>query len=156
MIQTPIAEPSVAEIESNMEGYSITTASPPATAASGPAAASSEPVEVGYLTFATPDTLAASRFYGSLFGWQVEAGDQGDGYAHVANTELPMGMTPGPVDEAPVLYFRVADIATYTDRVRALGGTVVSESTYESGPNAVCRDDQGREFQLWTPAPGYE
>ena len=67
-----------------------------------------------------------------------------------------MGMTPGPVDEAPVLYFRVDDIATYTARVRELGGEVVSETTYDSGPNAVCRDDQGREFQLWQPAPGTE
>jgi predicted enzyme related to lactoylglutathione lyase len=67
-----------------------------------------------------------------------------------------MGLTPGPVDEPPVLYFRVADVAAYTTRVRELGGEVVSEATYDSGPNAVCRDDQGREFQLWSPAPGYE
>ena len=37
----------------------------------------------------------------------------------------------------------------------SVGGAVVSESTYESGGNVVCRDDQGREFQLWQPAPGY-
>ena len=35
------------------------------------------------------------------------------------------------------------------------GGTVVSEASYDSGGNVVCRDDQGREFQLWQPAPGY-
>ena len=85
----------------------------------------------------------------------AEAGSQGDEYAHVANTRLPMGLTPGPVDEAPVIYFRVDDIARYAARVRELGGEVVSETTYDSGPNAVCRDDQGREFQLWQPAPGY-
>ncbi len=43
----------------------------------------------------------------------------------------------------------------YAARVRELGGTVVSETTYDSGGNVVCRDDQGREFQLWQPAPGY-
>ena len=134
-----------------MAGYAITVTEPAPAAGSAPA-----PVEVGYLTFATPDTVVASRFYGALFGWRAEVGSQGDEYAHIANTKLPMGMTPGPVDEAPVLYFRVDDIPTYTARVRELGGEVVSETTYDSGPNAVCRDDQGRQFQLWQPAPGYE
>ena len=149
MIQTPIAAPSVAEIQAEMPGFSITVA---ADTTDGGA----PPVEVGYLTFATPDTSVASRFYGALFGWETEAGHLGDEYAHVGNTKLPMGMTPGPIDEAPVLYFRVRDIAAAVARVRDLGGLVVSEATFESGPNAVCRDDQGREFQLWQPAPGYE
>jgi uncharacterized glyoxalase superfamily protein PhnB len=148
MIQTPIGDPSIEEIEAGMSGYSISAAAPTA-------AASRPPVEVGYLTFGTPDTAVASRFYGALFGWQTEGGDAGDDYAHVANTQLPLGLTPGAVDEAPVVYFRVDDVAAYVARVRELGGTVVSETTYESGPNAVCRDDQGREFQLWQPAPGY-
>lgn len=148
MIQTPIGNPSIAEIEAGMSGYSISAAAPTA-------AASRPPVEVGYLTFGTPDTAVASRFYGALFGWQTEGSGAGDEYAHVANTQLPLGLTPGPVDEAPVVYFRVDDVAAYVARVRELGGTVVSETTYESGPNAVCRDDQGREFQLWQPAPGY-
>ena len=43
----------------------------------------------------------------------------------------------------------------YAAKVRDLGGTVVSEATYDSGGSVVCRDDQGREFQLWQPAPGY-
>jgi len=147
MIQTPIGNPSVEEIESQMEGYTITE---PAPAPAAPV------VEVGYLTFATPDVVRASQFYGALFGWQAEAGEQGDEHAHVANTRLPMGLTTGPVDEAPVLYFRVDDIAGYVSRVTELGGTVLSQTTYASGPNAVCRDDQGREFQLWQPAPGFE
>jgi predicted enzyme related to lactoylglutathione lyase len=54
-----------------------------------------------------------------------------------------------------VLHFRVDDLARYTARVRELGGSVIVEATHESGPNATCRDDQGREFQLWQPAPGY-
>ena len=55
-----------------------------------------------------------------------------------------------------MLYFRVDDIAAYAARVRQLGGEVLSETTYDSGPNAVCVDDQGRRFQLWQPAPGYD
>jgi uncharacterized glyoxalase superfamily protein PhnB len=142
MIQTPTGTPSTEEIESGMPGYTITAAAPP--------------VEIGYVTFASPDTAVASRFYGELFGWASEPGNSGDEYAHVGNTKLPMGLTPGSVDEAPDVYFRVDDIARYTARVRELGGEVLSETTYDSGPNAVCRDVQGRRFQLWQPAPGYE
>ena len=54
-----------------------------------------------------------------------------------------------------MLYFRVDDAEAYAAHVRELGGTVVSEATYDSGGSVVCRDDQGREFQLWQPAPGY-
>jgi uncharacterized glyoxalase superfamily protein PhnB len=142
-IQTPTGTPSIEQIESGMPGYTVTAAAPP-------------PVEIGYVTFASPDTARAARFYGALFGWATEPGNSGDQYAHVGNTELPMGLTPGSADDAPVVYFRVDDIARSTARVRELGGEVLSETTYDSGPNAVCRDDQGRQFHLWQPAPGYE
>ena len=147
MIQTPIAAPTVAEIEAGMEGYTITTAATTTGAA---------PVEIGYVTFGTPDTRVAARFYGALFGWATEPGPSGDEHAHVGNTKLPIGLAPGTASDAPVIYFRVDDIARYVARVRELGGEVVSETTYDSGPNAVCKDVQGREFQLWQPAPGYE
>jgi predicted enzyme related to lactoylglutathione lyase len=112
-------------------------------------------VEIGYVTFGSPDTRVAAEFYGALFGWATEPGASGEEYAHIDNTKLPMGLAPGSVEEAPVIYFRVDDIARYVARVRELGGEVVSETTYDSGPNAVCTDSQGRQFQLWQPAPGY-
>ncbi len=149
MIQTPIGNPTVEEIQAQVAGYTITTPS----AATAPAP---PPVELGYLTIGVPDTAAARRFYGELFGWQTEPGNSGDEYAHVANTRLPMGITPGAAEESPVLYFRVDDVAVYAARVIGLGGEVISEAVDESGPNVACRDDQGREFQLWQPAPGYE
>jgi uncharacterized glyoxalase superfamily protein PhnB len=145
MIQTPTGNPSPEEIQAATTGFTITAAP------SAPA-----PVEIGYVTFGSPDTHVAAEFYGALFGWVTERGPSGDEYAHVANTELPMGLAPGTADEAPVIYFRVDDIARYVARVRELGGEVLSETTYDSGPNAVCRDVQGRQFQLWQPAPGYE
>ena len=151
MIQTPIATPTIEEIQAasgrlhDHRGRRPTEAVAPA------------PVEIGYVTFATPDTAVAGRFYGALFGWATEAGQRAATSTPTSPTRsCPMGLTPGPVDEPPVLYFRVDDVARYAARVRELGGEVVSETTYDSGPNAVCRDDQGREFQLWQPAPGYE
>lgn len=153
MIQTPNAQPTVEEVEAGMEGYSI---SDPGGVMGPREAAAPTPVEIGYATFSAPDTARAVRFYGALFGWVTEAGTQGDEYAHVANTRLPMGITPGGADDPPVLYYRVDDVAAYAAKVRELGGEVLVETTYASGPSATCRDDQGRQFLLWQPAPGYE
>jgi PhnB protein len=154
MVQTAIATPTPDEIGDAMEGFTVVT-SAPAAPAPAPAASSTTPVELGYFTLGFTDTAMASRFYRELFGWQTVPGHSGAEYAHVANTQLPLGFTPDGVDTAPVLYFRVTDAAAYAARVRDLGGTIVSEATYDSGGSVVCRDDQGREFQLWEPAPGY-
>src|SRR5206468_553840 len=81
MVQTPIATPSIAEIEAGMEGYTISAAAP-ATAAGSTAP---KPVEIGYVTFGSPDTTAAAQFYGDLFGWHTEPGHSGAEYAHVDN-----------------------------------------------------------------------
>lgn len=110
--------------------------------------------EVGYFTIAVADLDKARAFYGGLFGWDLPAPD--GPYLHNPSSQLPMGFTA--VDEAhgePTLFYRVRDIGPLLERVRALGGEVVSTDTYDSGPNAVCRDDQGNEFQLWQPAEGY-
>ena len=74
---------------------------------------------------------------------------------HIANTKLLLGLTPGPADEAPVLYFRVDDLDGYAERVGALGGGS-SSAGLRPGPSAVCVDTQGRRFHLWQPAPGYD
>jgi uncharacterized glyoxalase superfamily protein PhnB len=139
MIQTTIATPT----DVQMEGFTVTTTTRPT------------PVELGYVTLGFADTHQAGRFFGELFGWETEPGNSGADYAHVGNTRLPLGFTPDGVDAPPALYFRVDDLDRYAAKVAELGGRVVSRDTYESGPNAVCRDDQGREFQLWQAAPGY-
>lgn len=145
MVATTIASPTIDEIQAASPDYTITAA--PLTG--------SAPVEVGYLTMGFDDTERAARFYGELFGWRAEPGNAGDQYRHVGNTRLPVGLTPDGVDSSPVLYFRVADADAMADRVTELGGTVVDRASYASGASVVCHDDQGREFQLWQPAPGY-
>lgn len=164
MLQMPISSPSVEQINESMEGYTLRTADAStaatvdtATAAPTPTAADAtdEVVELGYFTMTAPDTAQSTRFFGALFGWQPEEGNLGQGYAHIANTKLPLGFAPGAATDAPELYFRVRELAPYVARVRELGGRVENEQRYESGVNADCRDDQGRRFQLWQPAPGY-
>lgn len=145
-LQTTIEQVSPAEMgrRAGEQGYDLVE----------PAAAPA-PVEVGYLTFATSDTARARQFFGTLFGWAFEAGNAGEGYAHIANTRLPMGLTPEGVGQPPTPYFRVSSVAEYAARVQDLGGTVLSTDSYESGASATCKDDQGMTFLLWEPAPGY-
>jgi hypothetical protein len=113
------------------------------------------PVELGYLTLSVKDLERAKVFYGELFGWEFEAGASGPGYAHVKNTALPMGLTNNGPQAAANLYFRVPDLAAAEARVRELGGSIVSEYNSPTGDGALCRDDQGTEFSLWQPAPGF-
>jgi uncharacterized glyoxalase superfamily protein PhnB len=119
------------------------------------------PVEPGYLVLHTGDLARATAFFSQLFDWQIETGGAGGG--HVANTRFPLGLAPPGDDDAErptgppttTIYFRVDDIEPYAERLSALGGQVLERREYPSGGNALCVDDQGYRFELWTPAPGY-
>ena len=114
------------------------------------------PVEPGYLVMHTADAARAERFFGDLFDWQMQLGNQGEDNRHVANTMFPMGFAPPAGDDRPVtVYFRVDDIEPFATKVEALGGRVLARNTYVSGGNAECVDDQGFRFDLFQPAPGY-
>jgi uncharacterized glyoxalase superfamily protein PhnB len=127
----------------------------------GPPTRALSPVsgELGYYTFYVPDVDRAAAFYGALFGWSFEeASPTPDGVhrgRHVNNTTLPLGVNDDPSFASPNLHYRVADLQAAVAVVREIGGEVVSVADDAAGPSAVCRDDQGVEFQLWQPAPGY-
>jgi uncharacterized glyoxalase superfamily protein PhnB len=111
------------------------------------------PTQLGYFTMFTPDVERASTFFTALFGWQIEPG------GHIANIDPPGGLAvrPGVATESPVtLYFQVPDMDAMCARVLELGGQVTLRTTYESGDNAECTDDQGLRFDLHKPIPGYE
>jgi predicted enzyme related to lactoylglutathione lyase len=111
------------------------------------------PAELGYFTLNVKDIARAQRFYGALFGWEFEGGPKG---AHVRNTKLPIGLAPGGPASLPFVYFRVQDINAAATHVAELGGTVRERTENPSGLTAVCADDQGTEFSIWQPAPGFE
>ena len=112
--------------------------------------------DIGYLTLLAPDSERAARFFGTLFGWDVQPGSVEGGY-HIESVTPPAGIArPEPGEEPGVrLYFRVDDIETVAARVRELGGQVLSTTDYPSGGNAECVDDQGLRFDLFRPRPGY-
>jgi PhnB protein len=143
----PVEELSLDELAERAPDYTVTRAE----TATG---------ELGYFTLSVPDVDGAAAFYGALFGWRAEdarpsrAGG-GHLYRHVGNTAVPFGFQDDLADPSPHHYYRVADLEVMAAKVRELGGEVLDINTYASGGNARCRDDQGVEFDLWQPAPGY-
>jgi PhnB protein len=154
MLATPIEALTAPEMGARAAGDGYTTTVPDAPVPRV------EPIgELGYWTLNVPDVARGRAFYGALLGWAIDApGPDSSGthtYAHVHNTKVPMGLHDGPGGARETLYYRVDDLAATTARVLELGGEVLEVQEYASGGNARCRDDQGIEFQLWQPAPGY-
>lgn len=150
MVQTVTGAPDTDEIEAGLGG-DFTITEPAATADTGGDA----PIEIGYVTMSFDDTERARTFYRALFGWRTDDGHAGPGYAHIANTRLPMGMTPDGSDRPAQLYFRVADAGRAAAQAVELGGSIVERADHDSGTSIDCLDDQGRPFILWQPAAGY-
>ncbi|MGO9876159.1 MAG: VOC family protein [Acidimicrobiia bacterium] len=110
--------------------------------------------DIGYVTFRVPDGERARRFYGALFDWTMDGGHETGSY-HIASITPPAGIHGG-IDEAEArIFFRVDNLASVVQRVRDLGGEVLSVADHDSGGNAECRDDQGLRFDLFRPRAGY-
>jgi uncharacterized glyoxalase superfamily protein PhnB len=110
--------------------------------------------DVGYMTLNVPDGERAARFFRDLFGWELHAGYRPGAY-HVSSITPPAGIDTGADAPAVRLFFRVDDIEAAAQRVRDLGGQVLSVADYDSGGNAECVDDQGLRFDLFRPRAGY-
>ena len=83
-----------------------------------------------------------------------DARPSGQGF-HIENVSPPGGIDGSATEPGVTIFLRVDDAAALAQRVRELGGTVLSEETHPSGGSATCLDDQGVPFTLWQPAPGY-
>ena len=116
------------------------------------AAANASAPGVGYFTLGAPDPGRAAAFFGALLGWDARPSGQG---FHIENVSPPGGIDGSATEPGVTIFLRVDDAAALAQRVRELGGTVLSEETYPSGGSAACLDDQGVPFTLWQPAPGY-
>ncbi len=108
--------------------------------------------DLGYMVLRVPDAARARAFYGALFDWTLH--ESGEGF-HIASITPPSGISGGHDEPDITIYFRVDDIEATAQRVRDLGGEVLSTASYESGGNAECVDDQGLRFDLFRPRPGY-
>lgn len=118
------------------------------------------PSEPYYMTLTSPDVERGAAFYGAVLGW--EFAEPHSGGRHVTNTDMPIGLRPtenqfGDTSPGQIeMWFTVRDFDDAVERVRIAGGTVVSVSSYDSGREAVCEDDQCVGFRLSEPAPGHD
>jgi len=151
LLTQPIEAVSAEEMARRAPDYTV-------TADAVPGAPPEAVGQLGYFTLSSPDVDRAAAFYTALFGWHFGPsgpGSTGQTYSHVDNTSVPFGIHDAMDDPSPHHYYRVEDLQAMIVRVRELGGEVVSVDEYASGGSARCRDDQGVEFDLWQPAPGY-
>jgi uncharacterized glyoxalase superfamily protein PhnB len=109
--------------------------------------------DLGYFTIGAPDPDVTADFFRQLFGWVVRQGTLPEG-RHIESIAPPGGIHGG-AEPGYTMYFRVDDLATSAQRVRELGGEVLTMDDWASGSDAECRDPQGVPFHLWKPAPGY-
>ena len=97
----------------------------------------------------------ARTFYAAVLGWEYEHDDIEATYHHVTNVVPPGGLFTDAKASRPVSYFRVQWLDVAMRRVQELGGQAGAPVESSSGSSADCSDDQGVQFSLWQPAPGF-
>ncbi len=116
--------------------------------------------DVSYLTLALPDAAAARRFYGHVLGWTFGAGRLESEGNQVDEVVPQVGLWPRSawregVTSGVIPSWRVDDIATAVDAVRAAGGTASDPEQLPYGLQSECSDGQGLRFWLHQlPSPG--
>ena len=116
------------------------------------------PGRFGWNELNVPDTAAAKKFYGEVFGWESHTEEMAPGMEYtmfkqgdhmVAGLVSPPGAEGAPPYWAA--YINSADIAADVAKAKAAGATILCE--YMEIPNAgalACiQDPQGAVFSLW-------
>lgn len=112
----------------------------------------------------TPDLDAARKFYGGLFGWTFEGGDDANmgfyttallGGRKVAGMAKMGGSSPVPPMWS--IYFGVSDARDFVTRASAAGAKVVAGAMdiHELGSMAYFADPSGAHFGVWQPKQHY-
>jgi predicted enzyme related to lactoylglutathione lyase len=111
-----------------------------------------------WLDLGSPDTEAASAFYGAVFGWRfASAGPEAGGYGFFqvdGKTVAALGpLTEEGASSAWMIHFKADDIEATVSAVRAGGGVVRMKPMDVMGEGwlAQATDPQGAEFALWQP-----
>lgn len=108
--------------------------------------------DVAYVTMVVADDQRAKQFYGTVFGWQWQAGSVPHAWGPVGHAGQEFGIW-GDGSQRPEiqLCFRVDDISSAAERVTAAGGQAGAVERKPYGLMVDCVDDQDTHFQLWQP-----
>jgi predicted enzyme related to lactoylglutathione lyase len=108
----------------------------------------------------TPDIDAAAAFYGGLFGWGIEKGENaeqtGDYRQAMLRGKAVAGVMPLVQEGQPPVwstYVSVEDADATAAKVREAGGSVLAEpmDVLDLGRMAVFMDPAGAAFGIWQP-----
>lgn len=107
-----------------------------------------------------PDIEAAAAFYGDLFGWSIEEGENAEqtgGYRQATLRGKPVaGVMPLMQEGQPPAwsnYVSVENADATTAKVRDAGGQVLAEpmDVLDLGRMAIFMDPSGAAFGIWQP-----
>ena len=110
-----------------------------------------------WVDLGTGDPVEAAKFYGGLFGWDVQAGPpEAGGYAiaHLRGRPVAgLGPQQNPGPPYWMTYVNVADADAVASRVGHAGGAVFVEpfDVMDVGRAAVFADPTGAVFSIWQP-----
>lgn len=116
-----------------------------------------EPGTPSWVDLGIPDIDAATKFYGGLFGWQVEdQGPDAGGYAMASLAGRPVaGLGPQQNPGPPfwTVYVTVEDAEKTAQLVTDNGGQVVMPpmQVMDAGKMAVFQDPVGAFISVWQP-----
>jgi uncharacterized protein len=111
-----------------------------------------------FVDTAQPDPVAATEFYGGLFGWQFEDRMLGGLPGHFFGAKLDgrevaaiASQDSSPQTPSWMTYIAVDDADATAAAVSAAGGSVLTEpvDVFAAGRMAVCADPQGATFGIW-------
>jgi predicted enzyme related to lactoylglutathione lyase len=111
-----------------------------------------------WVDLGTSDVAGATRFYGGLFGWQIE--DQGEQMGHYSicrkDGKMVAGLGPLMQPQQPVAWNTYVDVdsaADTTQKARNAGGSVMVEpmAVMDLGTMGVFADPSGAVISIWQP-----
>jgi len=106
--------------------------------------------DVANVTIVAPDAQRAKEFYEAVLQVPFSSGHPGAWRTEETSPPLSILSSQGAETEVQLSY-RVDDIATAVERVRAAGGRAAGPARRPFGLVADCVDDQGATFRLWQP-----
>ena len=108
--------------------------------------------DVGYVSFHVPDIERAQAFYGTVLGWTFVPAER-PGARRIVDSMPNTGLRGGQERGDQVICWRVDDLRSAVEQVRAMGGTATDPVRMSYGTTSDCIDDQGMAFYLWQPTP---
>lgn len=104
----------------------------------------------------SPDAERARAFYGELFGWQFQVGDESTGFYAMASLDDQQVAGVGALmaEGQPTVwttYLAASDIEKTAQAILEAGGTVIQPpmDVFDFGRMAIAQDPTGGVFGLW-------